>query len=131
MYKKNGSDKSFGFLLATFFFILAIHTKHQDANLQKIITLIFTSLSLCLIAFITPSWLAPLNNIWLKFGYLIGRIINPIVLGFIFFVFITPISLISRVIGRDELKLKKYNVNSYWIDRTSPSLEKDSFRKQF
>ena len=47
-----------------------------------------------------------LNKNWIKFGILIGKFFSPILMGFIYFFLITPISLIIRVLGIDPLKLQ-------------------------
>jgi len=52
-------------------------------------------------------------------------------LGVLFFIVITPVAIFMRIIGRDELKLKKQNVSSYWIERTPPGPEPESFKDQF
>ena len=73
-------------------------------------------------------FLNPLNFAWFKFGEILGKIIAPIVMAFIYFFVITPIGLFMRLIGKDLLSVKFLKKNSYWIKR-----EKDvgSMRKQF
>jgi len=80
---------------------------------------------------LSPQLLAPLNRLWYGLGVLLGKIISPIVLGLIFFVLITPVSLVTRLFGRDELKMKKRNVESYWVDRSPPGPPSDSFKNQY
>jgi hypothetical protein len=75
--------------------------------------------------------LTPLNWLWYELGMLLGKIVNPIVLGFIFFVLITPVSIVTRLFGRDELRIKKRHVESYWIDRSPPGPPLDSFKNQY
>jgi hypothetical protein len=64
-------------------------------------------------------------------GILLGRIFSPFVLGVIFFVLLTPISILTRLFGRDELKLKKRSLESYWVDRSPPGPPLDSFKNQY
>ena len=59
----------------------------------------------------------------------LGKVIRPFVLGVIFFVLITPIAILMRLAGRDELRLK-INNESGWISRTIPILP-ESFKQQF
>ena len=66
----------------------------------------------------------------MQFGILLGKIINPIILGIIFFGIFTPYSIIMKIIGRDELRLKRIHNNSYWIIRRKSSPQTD-FKKQF
>jgi len=75
--------------------------------------------------------LTPLNKAWMKLGDLLGKVISPIVLGIIFFVLLAPVALVTRLLGRDELRLKMSNSSSYWIDRTPPGPAGDSFKNQF
>ncbi len=89
---------------------------------------------LCLTAAFTvfaPQKLALLNKLWFQFGLLLGRIVSPLVLGVIFFGILTPVSLFTRLFGRDELRLKRSAGNSYWILRAPPGPAKDSFKNQF
>ena len=40
--------------------------------------------------------LGPLNQIWFKFGILLGKVVSPIVMGIIFFLVITPIAILLK-----------------------------------
>ena len=71
----------------------------------------------------------PFNIIWMRFGFLIGTIMNPIIMAIIFFALITPYSIIMRLMGRDELCLKKTS-KCNWKFRTEKSSKTD-FKKQF
>jgi hypothetical protein len=53
----------------------------------------------------------------MKFGEMLGKIIAPIIMSLIFFTVITPIGLLTRLTGKDLLKLKFSKKNSYWIKR--------------
>jgi hypothetical protein len=66
----------------------------------------------------------------MRFGFLLGKIISPIILGVIFFGLITPYGIIMRMFGRDELNLKKIKSKSYWIERSNISSQ-INFKKQF
>jgi hypothetical protein len=73
---------------------------------------------LVVLAAVYPAALAPLNKLWFKLGLLLGRIISPIVLGIIYYVWITPIALIMRLSGKKFLALDfDPDAKSYWIIR--------------
>ena len=74
--------------------------------------------------------LLPLNKLWMKFGILLGMIISPIIMGIIFFVIFTPIAILMRLSGRDELRLRLKKKKTHWINR-EPLKVFDSFKKQF
>jgi len=68
----------------------------------------------------------------MKFGILLGKIINPLIFGIIFFFMITPIGLIRKLIGVDELQIKNNdNQDSFWIKRKESYIKNDSFYNQF
>ena len=78
-----------------------------------------------------PSLLLPFNRGWMWIGYLLGRVISPVVLGVIFFFLITPIALIFKISGRDELRLKLSKAQSHWKERSPIGPEAESFKNQF
>ena len=73
----------------------------------------------------------PFNKLWFKFGLLLGKIISPIVLGLIFFVIITPVGLLMRLAGRDELQLKLNDSHTHWKIRSPVGPQPDSFKNQY
>ena len=110
------SNKSFGIVFSIVFLIIAIWPLKNGNDIRIwsiIIAILFLSLGL-----INSRFLTPLNNIWLKFGELIGKIVSPIAMGIIYFLVITPIGLFMRIIGKDliGLKLSKQK-ETYWIKR--------------
>ena len=67
----------------------------------------------------------------MRFGVLIGIVVSPIVLGMIFFGLFTPISIIMKLIGRDELSLKIFNRDSFWKERNDIQNDSETFFNQF
>ena len=51
------------------------------------------------------------------FRNVIGMIVSPIILGVIFFLIFSPIGILMRLFGRDELHLQQKNKSSFWINR--------------
>ncbi len=86
------------------------------------------SLIFLLLGLINSRLLSPLNKYWYKFGILLGNFVAPIVMGIIFFLIVTPISIIMRIIGKDIIKLKKNKNNTYWIKKEKNN---SSMKNQF
>ncbi len=85
-----------------------------------------------ILAYTFPRILNPLNRLWLKFGLLLYKVVNPIVLGLLFFVTIAPIGLVMRMFGKDFLRLKlDRDAKSYWIERAPPGPPPQSMKNQF
>ena len=72
--------------------------------------------------------LSPLNLLWFKFGILLGKIVSPVVMGIIFFLVVTPISILLKIFSKDVLNLKFNNNKTYWIVKDGP---KSNMKKQF
>jgi len=125
------SDRKFGLLFVIVFLILAGYGYLSDWTTQSIGLCIAISFILALITTIAPKILAPLNKAWLKLGLLLGKIVNPIVLGIIFFGLLTPVAIVTKLFGRDELRLKLQNLDSYWIERDPPGPASDSYKNQY
>ena len=48
-----------------------------------------------------------LIDCWIQLGVLLGKVVSPIVLSLIYYFGLTPLALLRRMIGSDELRLKK------------------------
>lgn len=128
---KSASDKSFGLLFALIFSLIGIYSIYKSWYWIAEVTLFITSALCFIVALTAPNLLSPFNKAWLMLGLLLGKIANPIVLGAIFFILITPVAVISRYLGRDQLRLRMQNVDSYWVKRESIGLDAESFKNQF
>ena len=69
-----------------------------------------------------------MNKLWCKIGILLGKIVSPLIMGIIFFLVVTPIGLLMRLLGKDLINLKYNNNKSYWIEKTGP---KSKMKNQF
>ncbi|MGE0657917.1 MAG: SxtJ family membrane protein [Reyranellaceae bacterium] len=84
------------------------------------------------VALVKPDWLAPLNRQWTRLGLLMHKVVNPLIMGLLFYVAITPMGLLFRLFGKDLLRLKlDRQAASYWIERKPPGPAPDSMRRQF
>ena len=123
------SNRKFGFFF-TLVFALAATYFYYSANVTWTYVFIAAALAFLLVTLIKSDALLPLNKLWMRFGLLLGMIVSPIVLGIIFFGLFTPIALLIRLRGRDELRLNFSQKASHWISRSEP-IKSDSFNNQF
>ena len=113
---KRSSNRSFGLLFFVVFLVIAFWplTKKSEINLYLIsIALIFLVLGL-----LNSKILSPLNKAWIKLGEILGIIVAPVVMAIVYFIILTPISLLVRLFGKDLIGMKFSNdIKSYWIKR--------------
>ena len=125
--KSQSSNKSFGLLFFVVFLIIGLWPLKNGENLN--FYFITVSIIFLILGLINSKLLSPLNKSWIKLGEILGIIIAPIVMALVYFVILTPVSLIVRVFGKDLLNLKFLKEkDTYWIKRKK-SL--GSMKKQF
>jgi large-conductance mechanosensitive channel len=79
-----------------------------------------------------PTALKPLNRMWFQFGLLLHKVVNPIVMAFVFFGAVLPTGFVMRSLGKDPMRLKyQPDANSYWIERRPPGPAPESLKDQF
>ncbi len=115
MTKTSNTNKKFGILFFIIFFIYGIWPILNSGEVKiwaLLIGIVFLILGLT-----NSKILSPLYKYWIKLGELLGKIISPVVMAFVYFVVITPIAIIIRIFGKDLLKLKLSKSSTYWINR--------------
>ena len=123
---KIGSNRSFGIVFSIVFLIVALYPLLNSDSIR--IWSIILSSTFFIFGLLNSNILSPLNRIWFKFGIILGRIVSPIVMGLVFFLVVTPTSLILRLFKKDNLNLKKNDNRTYWIDKSD---EKSKMKNQF
>ena len=124
---KKSSNKSFGILFFVVFLGLGLWPLTNDNSPN--IYLIIISIIFLILGLLNSKLLSPLNSFWIKFGELLGKMIAPVVMVIIYFLILTPISLIVRLFGKDLLGLKfSKQLKTYWIKRKK---DLGSMNKQF
>ena len=121
------SNRSFGLVFFVVFLIIALWPLKSGEEFR------LWSLVLSIIFFIlgvlNSKLLTPLNRLWIKFGFLLGNIVSPIVMGMVYFIVVTPTGVFMRLLGKDLLKTsKKIHTPTYWMKRNK---QQSSMKKQF
>ena len=117
MTLKASSNKSFGIVFFIFFLTISLFPLFKYGNIR--IWAIIPAVIFLILGLLNSPILSPLNKIWFKFGILLGSFMSPIVMGMVFFIVVTPTSLIMKMFGKDILGLKKNKKKSYWVERSS------------
>ena len=125
-----GSDRSFGLVMAL---ALAAVTALNAWHSGKLwpwtggLAALFVAAAL-----LRPAVLHPLNLVWLRFGLLLHKVVNPVVMALLFYGTVLPTGLIMRLMGKDLLRLKRQpDADSYWIVRQPPGPSPETMRDQF
>ncbi len=126
-----GPDRQFAWVFTGFFAVVGLYPVVFSSGEPRVWAIGVAAVFLVL-GIVAPRILHPLNVLWMQFGRLLQMIVSPIVLGFLFFLTVTPMALLLRMMGRDILRLRlDKESSSYWIDRNPPGPPPDSMKNQF
>ncbi len=123
---KISSNRSFGIVFFVVFLLIGLYPliNNEEPRFWSIIV----SLFFLFFGLVYSKILTPLNKIWFKFGLFLGKIISPLIMGLIFFLVVTPIGLLMRILRKDLLNLKYNNNKTYWIEKSDT---KSKMKNQF
>jgi len=126
-----GSDRKFGLVMVVAFGVvglLPLLRPEPDVRTWALIVAgVFGAFTL-----IAPRVLHPLNVVWMRFAWVLNKIVSPVVLGVLFFATVLPMGLLLRARGKDLLRLKlDRGAPSYWIARNPPGPEPATMKDQF
>tara|TARA_B100000575_G_C23101120_1_gene635275 strand:+ start:107 stop:508 length:402 start_codon:yes stop_codon:yes gene_type:complete len=124
------SNRKFGLTFSIIFVFFAIYFYFKNI-LYLDILFILISIIFLLTAIFKEDALLPFNKIWMMFGLLLGKIVNPLVMGFIFFIIFTPIAILMKLFGRDEMRINIKKYKSNWKMRNKDFKNETEFDKQF
>ena len=127
---KGGSDRSFGWVFVFVFLVIGILPLRHGQPLR--LWALAVSGVLLIPTLVKPAVLHPLNAVWTRLGLLLGQIMAPVVLGILFFLVVTPIGVLMRLLGKQPLHLHSDSgIASYWIHRQPPGPVPESMINQF
>ena len=111
-----GSNRNFGLVFFFVFLIISLWPLLYEGHVR--IWSLIVSLPFLILGLMNSKFLSPLNKLWSKFGILLGMIVSPVVMGIVFFLVVTPVGIVLRIMGKDLLNKKiNKNIQSYWIKR--------------
>lgn len=112
------AERSFGLLFAVVFSVIALGplVKGHDARLWALpVAAVFLAA-----AYVAPAALRPLNAAWMAFARILERVMNPLIMGVLFYLLFTPMGLMMRLAGRDPLNRRLLpQAKTYWLPRTA------------
>ena len=116
MNTKKNNNRSFGILFFFVFIIIGLWPLNKIYEVN--IFFLFLAFVFLLLGLFNSSLLTPFNKSWIKLGEILGKIVAPIVMLTVYFIVLTPVSLIVRIFGKDMLGLKfSKKAKTYWIKK--------------
>ena len=101
-----------------FFGLVTVYVFYKSAHISLV--LVFLSIIFLILGLINSKILTPFNILWFKFGIILSKLISPIIMMLIFFIVVTPLALLAKLVKKDFLELdeqKNKKRISYWIEK--------------
>jgi len=126
MKKKMPSNKSFGITFFLFFLVISLYPLINNHKIN--VVFLVMGILFLILGLLKSNLLNPLNKAWMKFGFVLSKIINPIILFLIYYLIVVPTGLLLKILKKDILEL---NINkqkkSYWINKKNFSDMRNQF----
>ncbi len=127
---RGSSNRVFGLVFAAVFTMIGLWPLVQVAGVRLwalAVAVVFLATTI-----IRPAFLTPLNRLWTRLGLLLHAMVNPIIMGLLFYFMITPTGYVMRLLGKDHLNLRwDPAAKSYWIERRPPGPAPETMKNQF
>ncbi|MBW8000504.1 MAG: hypothetical protein FVQ80_00585 [Planctomycetes bacterium] len=123
--------RTFGIGLAIIIFVAALHPLRRGHYIVALWLYIICATLICLSLFF-PLVLKPVNKLFMAIAHCLGWVNTRILLSVLFFLILTPIALIYRLIAINSLDRKiKKNESTYWEHREKCSANVTIYERQF
>jgi len=130
---EGSSDRSFGLTVGGILLLIEVYRLWGTWEVDTVgVVLLCISIPLIVLGCILPTLLAPLNKAWIKLGFIMFRVVNPIIMFAVYVLTIVPIGLLLKVTGKDPMRMKlDRDAKSYWIEREPAGPAPESMKNQF
>ena len=127
---EGSSNRSFGLVFTAFFMVVGLYPLRHGHPVKW--WSIGLSFGLLVISLAKPALLTPANRIWTRLGMLLHSIVSPVIMSLVFFLAVTPMAILFRMLGKDPLRLRfDRAMPTYWIRRDPPGPAPESMVNQF
>lgn len=127
---KQSSDRATGLVFAAVFAIIALWPLWSGGSIRG--WALIVAAAFAVVALAIPRALGPLSRAWQGLGKAIHKVVNPVVMGLLFYLTVTPTGLLMRLFGKDPLRLRfDPEAKSYWIERRPPGPAPETMHQQF
>jgi hypothetical protein len=127
-----GSERSFGLIFAGVLAVVGALPWLLGHGVVRWWALALAALFLAA-ALLVPHWLAPLNRAWSKLGLRLGALVSPLVMALVFFLVVTPLAVLARLLGKDFLATggAARRRDSHWTRRDDDPQHPPSMSNQY
>ena len=127
---QRSSNRMFGIVFAALLLIFGLSPLLRGRHVRPVG---LVAAAILLTISVVASWLLePFNRGWMRIAAVLQTVSNTIVMGLLFFLTLTPIAFVMRIVKRDPLRLNwNRDLSTYWIERSAGGSHSESMKDQF
>ena len=123
--------RRFGVILTFLFLAIASFSFWREHPVRAVVLASASVLVLACTFVAFPLWLR-LFRLWMKLAEALSWVMTRVLLSVFFYVVLTPIALLMRLLGKAPLDLAwKDGKTTYWIDKEEVEYSTERYSKQF
>jgi hypothetical protein len=127
---KSPSNRRFGFTVGAVLSVLALVPVLRGKGPR--FPLLIPGAILIIAAAAFPKTLEYVNRAWTGLGHILAKVVNPLVLGAMFYLVFAPVATVLRLLGKDLLRLRAdRHAASYWLERQPPHTASETMLEPF
>lgn len=85
-----------------------------------------------ILALIAIPVLRPFHKLWMMFALMMGFVMSRVTLTLLFYIVLTPIGLIAKLVGKKFMPLRfEKKASTYWAKRENQAKQQIDYERQF
>lgn len=124
-------ERDFGLLVGGVFLALGGWWSYRGRYSSLSVVLLGLGAVLVLSGALYPRSLVVPNRLWMGMAEAMGFVTTRLILGVVFFLFMTPIGLVRRLFGGDPLSRRAHRAESYWKPYTERRADPKHYEKMY
>jgi hypothetical protein len=125
------TERDFGLLVGGVLLALGGWWLYRGKYTAVSIVLLALGATLVLLGALVPKVLVVPNRLWMGVAEAMGFVMTRVILGVVFFLFITPIGFVRRLLGGDPLGRRAKRTESYWKAYTERRKDPKHYEKMY
>jgi O-antigen ligase len=125
------SERNFGLLVGGVFAALGVWWLHRGRSSAIAPAFLMIGCVLVILGVRFPRALVLVNRAWMALAEILGFVTTPVILAIVFYLVLTPIGCIKRLLGWDPLRLRATSSESYWTPYTTRQRDRRHYERMY
>jgi hypothetical protein len=122
--------RKFGLVVGTAFMMIAAIGVYKSWSIIAIAVFVFVGLLLILGGLFSQNALRTAYKVWMGIAFAVGWVISRVILIFLFYLVITPVSVLARLFGKKFIDVDyRTKRDSYWVSKAPAEIK--NYEKMF